>query len=413
MAMNKRSRLFSKGSRVRHSVRGLTIVELMVAMAVGLFIALAISLLTVSMGRQFRVTGANTSADVNAQLALSMIDQAGRSAGAGLYNNGQPLCTTLNAWRNGATISNGALFLPARITDGGAAGSSDTIVFSQGSASGGLSSMPVVDGMATVSDPVKVSGGGLINDGDYALVGVPGSPSVPCTLMQVTAAPTTTTACGGNASECMTLQRTGASTGVNPSTNPFTTAARYGFTNGGGISGPAVVNRLGNTFLQTAFGVLCESLVTYNAFTSAAPACTSATAFSGGANALVSDVVLVHAQYGVTDGSVVAGVASDVVTSWVDATGSWAAPSATNAARIRAVRVALVTRSKEADPQDVSSACTNGGGVVNTGPCGFDDASAPVVDVSGLSVPAGRTWRNYRYRVHQAIIPLRSVIWSN
>jgi type IV pilus assembly protein PilW len=411
--MNVRTNVSSRGLGTRRAARGLTIVELMVAMAVGLFIALAITLLTVSMGRQFRVTGANTSADVNAQLALSMIDQAGRSAGAGLYNNRQPLCTTLNAWRDGVTISNGAVFLPARITDGGTDGTSDKIVFSQGSASGGLSSMPMVDAMATVSDSVKVSAGGLINNGDYALIGVPGSTTVPCTLMQVTAAPTTGTACGGNAIQCRTLQRVGASTGANPTTNPFTSAARYGFINGGSVNGPAVVNRLGSTFLQTAFGVLCESLVTYNAFTSTAPACTSAASFSGGANALVSDVALVHAQYGITDGSVAAGVATDVVSSWVNASGSWASPSAADAAKIRAIRVVLVTRSKEADSTDVSSACTNTAGVVNTGPCGFDDASAPVIDVSGLPVPSGRTWRNYRYRTHQAVIPLRSVIWSN
>ena len=51
--------------------------------------------------------------------------------------------------------------------------------------------------------------------------------------------------------------------------------------------------------------------------------------------------------------------------------------------------------------------------MVNTGPCTFEDAQAPVIDLSATSVPAGRSWRNYRYRVQQAVVPLRNVIWSN
>jgi type IV pilus assembly protein PilW len=76
--------------------------------------------------------------------------------------------------------------------------------------------------------------------------------------------------------------------------------------------------------------------------------------------------------------------------------------------------VVVVVRSKEPDNEQVTAAtCINSGGVSNSGPCSFDDASAPVIDVSGVAVPAGRNWRNYRYRVHQAVIPLRSVIWSS
>jgi type IV pilus assembly protein PilW len=73
-----------------------------------------------------------------------------------------------------------------------------------------------------------------------------------------------------------------------------------------------------------------------------------------------------------------------------------------------------VTRSKEPDTQLVTAAsCTNGGAVVNTGPCSFDDAQAPVIDLSGIAVPSGKSWRNFRYRAHQAVIPLRNVIWSD
>ena len=389
--------------------RGLTLIELMVAMTIGLIVALGVALFTVIAGKQFRTTGSNSAADVNTQVALSLIDDAGRSAGAGLYNDGKALCRTINLWRNGVTVADGVVFMPVRVADGAGAGTSDTIVFTGGTASGALSSLPVLAPMATAADSVVVSAGGTINDGDYALIGVPGG-TVPCTLTQLTSAPTpqsTLAACGGNASQCQTLIRATGSTGVNPGTNPFASAVRYGFVSEPGVVGAAVVNRLGGEFRQTAFRVMCSALVTYNAFTDA-PACTNSVTFSGGATALVSDVVLMHAQYGVSNAET-----SDVVVAWVDASGAWANPSAGDAGRIKAIRVVMVTRAKEPDPAEVTAAsCSNGGSVVNTGPCSFDDAEAPVIDVSAVPVAPGKNWRHYRYRTHTAVIPLRSVIWS-
>lgn len=394
---------------------GFTLVELMVAMTIGLVLALAISLSMLAMGRQFRIVGANSAAQVNSQLALSLIDEAGRAAGAGLYSNGQPLCQSFNAWHSGSLKSNGGTLMPARIVDGGSAGASDEIVFTSSNAVGPLSGMPVVDAMASSNAAIVVPDAGLLAANDVAIVGVPGSTTVPCTLFQVSAAPASATGaanCGTAASQCKTLQHA-AGGSFNPPAGTFATEPRYGFTNAGGVSGPAVVMRLGTEFRQEGFRVLCNTLVSYNAFTDS-PTCTASPLdFSGGANALVSDVVLMHAQYGIS-----ASAASDVVTNWVDATSvggvDWAAPSAANVGRIKAIRVVLVTRSKEAASEQVTAAtCTNGSGVANTGPCSFDDAEAPVIDLSGLAVPAGRTWRHYRYRVHQAVIPLRNVIWSN
>jgi type IV pilus assembly protein PilW len=395
----------------RRRAGGFTLVELMVALTIGLVLALAISLSMLSMGRQFRVVGATSAAQVNAQLALSLIDSAGRTAGAGLFNNGQLVCPTFNASYAGTVVSNGAPLLPARIIDGGSATASDRLVFSASNALGPLSGMPVVAPMGAAADPVTVTDGGLIAVNDLAVVGVPGSASVPCTLFQVTGVTTDTTGltCGGNASRCKALAHA-AGGNYNPPTGTFTNEPRYGFTTGSGVNGPAAVMGLGTGFRQQGFAVLCETLVQYNAFTDT-PACTTGPlAFSGGANALVTDVVLLQAQYGISNVA-----SSDVVTAWVDASGTtWASPTAANVGRIKAVRVVIVSRSKEAASELVTAAsCTNGGGVVNTGPCSFDDAQAPVIDLSATSVPSGRSWRNYRYRVQQAVVPLRNVIWSN
>ena len=395
----------------RRAAAGFTLVELMVAMTIGLVLALAVSLSMLSMGRQFRVVGATSSAQVNSQLALSLIDGAGRAAGAGLFNNGQPVCATFNAWNAGAIVSNGAALMPARIIDGGSATASDRLVFTASNAVGPLSGMPVVAPMGAGADPITVTDGGLIAVNDLAIVGVPGSAAVPCTLFQATAIATDTTGatCGGNASRCKALTHSPGGN-YNPPTGTFTNEPRYGFSAAGGVEGPAAVMGLGTGFRQEAYAVLCETLVQYDAFRDA-PTCTTAPLnFGGGANALVTDIVLVHAQYGVSDVST-----SDIVTAWVDASGAtWANPSVASVGRIKAVRVVIISRSKEAASELITDAtCTNGGGVVNTGPCTFDDAQAPAVDLSATNVPAGRSWRNYRYRVQQAVIPLRNVIWSN
>jgi type IV pilus assembly protein PilW len=176
-----------------------------------------------------------------------------------------------------------------------------------------------------------------------------------------------------------------------------------------------VVSRVGSTatgFRQDAFAVQCDALVRYNAFTTPAlPACTrSPLSFGAGVDAIATDVVVLQAQDG---GS--ASPASDIVTQWVEPGGAtWGGtPAAADIARIKALRVVMVARSQEPDGAAVSAPCTNAAGVANTGPCSFEDAAAPVIDLSTVPLPAGRSWQNYRYRVHTAILPLRSVLWSD
>lgn len=396
----------------RHS-RGFSLVELMVASAVGLVVALAVTTTIVSSGRQFSIVSANASAQNNAQIGLSLIDAAARNAGAGFFSNSQAICPTWNAFNGTVVVSDGARFMPVRIVDGGDDRTSDTIVFTGGSGNGALSAAPVLAPTNNAAN-VRATDSGGFAAGDYAVIGVPGS-GQPCTLFQVTDAPTVVSACDGHATWCQLLIRN-PTTGLNPNPTVFNNRPTYGFTNGGmpPAIGPAVVSRVGSTaagFRQDAFTVQCNALVRYNAFTTLAlPGCTATPlAFDNAVDAIATDVVLLHAQYGVSDSA-----ASDVVTQWVHASGPWGGtPPAADIARIKAVRVVLVARAREPDAAAVTAACTNGAGVANTGPCSFEDAQAPVVDLSAVPVPAGRSWQNYRYRVHAAVFPLRSVIWSD
>lgn len=391
--------------------RGASLIELMIAMTIGLIVSLIVVATVMGLGRNLRTVGANAAAQVSAQVGLGLIDEAGRAAGAGLYSNGNLICPTINAWFSGMVRLNGATLTPARITDGGANTASDTLVFTGSTAVGTLSSMPIVVDMANPGDAIVANASGQVGANDVALIGAPGR-GTPCTLFQVTAAPVASAACGGNATVCQQLPR-GAdpNLGFNPPDVAlvFASPQRYGFTNGGGVTGPATVSRLG-AFRQTGFRVMCESLVSYNAFTDLPGCGTNPLSFNGGANAIASDIVLMHAQYGISDVA-----ASDVVTAWVGADAApWIDPAPADVARIKAVRVVLVSRSKEPATEEVTPAtCTNVAGVVNTGPCSFHDAAAPVIDLSATPVVAGRTWRHYRYRVHRAVVPLRNVLWSN
>lgn len=251
--MNPHRTIHPRESRGRLAGRGFTLVELMVAMAIGLVLALVVSLSVLGMGMQFRKVGAGSGAEINAQVALSMLDDAGRAAGAGLFNNGQPLCSTLNARRSdGTVVADGSVLMPLRLADGGGAGNSDTVVFTALRAVGAMSGTPVMVGMAGPLASVVVNDATTLQAGDLALVGVPGNAAVPCTLFAVTAAPAISTLCGGNATQCRVLLRD-VSNPHNAPLGGFTSQPRYGFTSAGGVVGPATVHRVGTAFVQEAF----------------------------------------------------------------------------------------------------------------------------------------------------------------
>jgi type IV pilus assembly protein PilW len=109
-------------------------------------------------------------------------------------------------------------------------------------------------------------------------------------------------------------------------------------------------------------------------------------------------VVNLQAQYGVAPAN------SQTVNEWVDATGAtWAAPGAADQARIKAVRLAIVTRSENREPEDLPPdeiVLWNDGDVDGDGD--DDTATMPLVGAE----------RRYRYSVLRVVIPLVNVIWA-
>lgn len=408
----------ARSTRLRAEQRGISMIELMIGMVVGLIVALAVTSTVSTMNLQRRTAVSGGDAQANAQLALILVDRTARMSGAGLFYNGQLICTGINIYHDGSTLANDAPILPVKIVDGGATGS-DAITFTYSNAVGGSAAANLVDAMATEAAPITVNHQGGLRAGDLAIVGVPGS-AVPCTLIGITAFDSTGANCNAITTACTNIVYAAGTTIVNgnvpgkwnppdPATAFGANAQRYGFASAAPLVGPAVASGMGS-FVQDTYQVMCNSLVSYP-YTSAgvnAPACTASPLSITNASLLVSDIVQMQAQYGIT-----ASAASNVVTNWVDATGgTWTTPNAATIPRIKAVRIVVVARSKEAAAGLVTAACTNAAGVASTGPCSFQDAEAPVIDLSATSVPAGKTWQNYRYRVYQSVIPLRNVSWN-
>jgi type IV pilus assembly protein PilW len=120
----------------------------------------------------------------------------------------------------------------------------------------------------------------------------------------------------------------------------------------------------------------------------------------------VVGVVNLQAQYGIS-----ATGNSNQIAQWVNAgAATWSAPTVNNRKRIKAIRIAVVSRNENMAPSAVTKSCSS----TDTAPlarlCAWADVTgspAPTIDLS-----ADTNWARYRYRVFETIVPLRNVIWS-
>lgn len=129
---------------------------------------------------------------------------------------------------------------------------------------------------------------------------------------------------------------------------------------------------------------------------------------------VASDIVALQAQYGIattvdpTVTSITAAGFLNRVDQWVDATGTFGPGIALiDRNRIRAIRIAVVARDGNMQKTTVSQAC-NGAATGVSRVCIWQaDATPANVDLSSLP-----NWQRYRYRTFEATIPLRNIIWN-
>lgn len=354
--------------------QGFSLVEVMVGMAVGLLSILVILQTFTMFENQKRTTTSGADTQNNGLMALVNLEQAIRSAGSGFTDSSAFTCTTTYAWND--TIGSFAVsFFPVQITDGGTTGPDSLTIQT---ASNFLGNIPakITTPMPSSSSELNVSRTTGFTANDLVLV----SDGTNCTLMQITQVQPAP----------LKLQH---NPGGSPSYNPSTS---YQSINGW----PAY----GSNASILDMGQMTTSKFSINANNLQASTSTLGTAATTPVE-LVSDIVSLQAQYGTAPGG-----AQQNVTAWVNATGTWAAPSANDIKRIKAVRLVVVARSGKKETANVTQPCTNISGIVNNGPCSTDSVAAPA---PAIDLSANPDWQKYRYRVYQTVIPLRNVIWAN
>lgn len=361
---------------------GISLVETMVGLTLGLVVTLVITQVWGSFESQKQRTISSASAQVSGLLALTALEQDLRSAGAGLADSAAFNCVNTYSYyeSGGASVSPvpayaGMGMIPVQIQAGGAG--SDTLTVKRSADLLGAIPVPLTKAMPSPSSELNLSWTTGFANGDIVLA-IDGSAGN-CTVMHVTQVQ----------GAALKLQHNpGGTTTYNPATS-FQTANSWPAYPAG-----STIEKIG-AMTTHSYTTNAANQLTLNDMSNPLTSVTSV---------LSVDIVSLKAQYGV------ANAGSQDVNAWVSATpaSGWNTLDSAKIKRIKAIRVVLVARSSKRETADVSSPCKDASGVVvnANGPCVWSD-SEPVLNLS-----ANPDWKKYRYRIYQTIIPLRNVIWA-
>jgi len=357
----------------RGRFRGLSLVELLVASAIGIIASLAIFQVFAVFEGQKRTTTSGGEAQTSGTLALYTIERDVRQGGYGI-NTPDLVGCTLQGWdqQTGAALAPSFL-VPAFITPGagstpGVAGAPDTIAVAFGNNDALPAPVNVLVGSLGVTDDfIKIVNALYgFQPGDNVVIAEPGKP---CTLAQVNQIPPAT----GDSTK-LNLQ---AGTYVNPYTGG-TLPTRYN--NPAGLGTAYTTNgkvyNIGNT-TNKVFSVQNGQLMVQAVGAAAA-------------TPMFDNIVQLQAQYGrdlTNDGMVDVFDETTPVNS-----AEWAA--------VLAIRIAVVARSGLYEKEEVSPATIR---------LWEDSANPPTTTGPVWTLTADE--RHYRYKVFQTVIPLRNMIW--
>jgi len=357
---------------------GLSMIELLIGLLIGSIAVIVINQVLAVFEGQKRTSTSGSDAQVNGAVALFSLEREIRMAGYGMVANGASLCPLgINIYYNGTVISNGGALAPVSIIDGGVGPDSLAVIRSDSD----FAAIPtsIIKSMPTPSSELTADSTGGLNQ-CQALIAAGKNGSKVCTLMQMSQDPQQT----GNG---WNLQHNSGGKFLYNPPNPamvFTNAPQYEI-------GDVVVNM--GSFRLRQYQITNEQLLEI------IPLGDASSCVAGAANTapiltpLVNQVVSMQAQYGI----VAAG--STTINEWRNATGAWAAPTAADVLRIRAVRIALVARSLQYEKELVSPA------TLTLWPAGDPGDDPPTLSLTDDQ-------RHYRYKVFETIVPIRNAIWG-
>jgi type IV pilus assembly protein PilW len=371
---------------------GMSLIELLVGILIGLIATLAISNLFSGFESRKRMISGSADAQSSGVLALYYIQRDAQNAGYGLplYNSGDPsplLCpinTSIN--QDGVVIN----LSPIVIVDGGAG--SDVLRIRYGNPASGGASVRATGNMAA-PELVGQLIGCRVNDvvlfhqdpdnlrcSLARIQGLKANRTIDA-LSEVNTAPTESPVSDLNGAEWVRFSCLG-------------TWNQYEYT----VNASQELTRTGGTPGTIPFP-------------------------SSAAVPVVSDIVAFQAQYGVTNtleptaaAAAVAAVpvaptAEDYlnrVDQWTDATGNFGPGiDLLDRNRIRAIRVAVVVRDSNLQQNNVSQQC-NGDLPGISRVCIWQGDAAPA-NVNLGHIPH---WQRYRYRTFEVVVPLRNITWN-
>ena len=359
---------------LRH--KGFSLVELLVGMAIGLVVTLIIYQVMSTFEGIKRTTTTGSGTQINGAFSLTAIERDIRAAGYGMPTADIMPCTAYFTYSStaGSPVA-GFSGTPVRITSGGnAAGASDGITVLWGD-----SVRSNVRNILTQTVQLNPNGGVLYDAQASTNVAVSGLGGFYWLTDDV-----------GN---CALLQRTNAAGGLVIQHAAAAASAGQPIYNPPNAAGAGWA-----TTYNTNPRVFDTGALTQRSYSVVNGALTSQDAFTTTDNiVLATNIVALKAQYGISNPGV------QDVSAWVGATGAWAAPSAANFKRIKAIRFAVVARSPLSEKPAVA-----GGACATTTVAPTSWPAGPAIDLSN-----DPNWRCYRYRVFQTIVPLRNVLWAN
>jgi len=360
--------------------------EILAAVLIGLIGMIVIMQVYATSEERKRTTTGTSDAQINGNIAMFTLENTIRSAGFGMVttNNNMLGCNTLAYNSNRATPDFNFVMAPVVITVG-AAGAPDKITVIYGNSPNVVEGGAFVSAAASGADfPLKNAAGILL--GDLVVVSEAGLncslaevtgflPAAINTVQHATGAAYSYVDSGGNTVNSTAAYNKGGGSGVD-----YSTAALL-YTLG---RSPAVVTyQIGNDKLQT------KTLVPYVAAQDSDG--------DGTSDADIGDgIVQLKALYGKdTDGD-------GVVDTW----NTTLPANAIQWMQVRAVRIALLARSAKFEKTAVTADCIAPNNPTNS-PFWSGGCFTMTNPVDGTD------WHNYRYRVYEAVVPLRNMIWSN
>jgi type IV pilus assembly protein PilW len=379
--------LFLRQASPRARMAGMSLMEILVAMAIGLIGIVVITQTYLVNENYKRSTTSAGGAQTNGALALYSIERDLRMGGWGFAWSSVFGCNGVQWYYDSlgySTTPGGPLPLlnpvPVRITDGGTG--PDTVTAMYGTSTERLMPATLSKTMTNAGDSLEVDNaqGFQTSPGDLVIL----SQGSTCAIVQITGVT------GGQ------LQH---STGINAPYNPPGVGSLPAF------SVNTLVFNLGRPVVNT-YGINNNRLEVTSLFTSTSS--TVVPTYTPTAVPVVENIVDLQAEYGkdngVNNGTVPGGafVAGDNI---VDSYDNVAPANASEWGQVLSVRLGVLARSEHYVKPDTSGA-----------PCTATTANPtwangnPFMALGDFTVTTNQA-RCYGYRVFETIVPLRNMIW--